>query len=111
MPATTRSRKNNLKDASEARETRQSKQPYQRPTVSPSISTSPPGLTQEFANTSRSKSPIFFWRETEPKTGWLSQWYFCDFTDPDGVVYHTAEQYAPPPPLSTICIDMTSPAI
>ena len=24
-------------------------------------------------------SPIFFWRETHPRWGWLSQWYECEF--------------------------------
>jgi hypothetical protein len=35
---------------------------------------------------------IYFWRETEPETGYLSQWWPCDFTDEKGVVYKTAEQ-------------------
>lgn len=104
MPATTRSRKSNLKDASDASETKQtnrskqSKQPYQRPTASSSTSTSQTEATQEVANTNPSKRPLFFWRETELVTGWLSQWYLCDFTDPDGVIYHTAEQYVSPFP-------------
>lgn len=41
-------------------------------------------------------APLYFWRESHPTTGWLSQWYACDFTDRDkstGVVYRTAEQY------------------
>jgi len=41
---------------------------------------------------------LFFWRETDPHTGWLSQWYPCAFTDDDGVVYKTAEQSVPCPP-------------
>lgn len=46
-----------------------------------------------------STSPtLFFWRETDPRTGWLSQWYPCAFTDDNGVVYKTAEQFVPYPP-------------
>jgi len=41
----------------------------------------------------RPSSALYFWRETDPKTGWLSQWYPCAFTDNDGVVYKTAEHY------------------
>lgn len=49
-------------------------------------------------STPSSTSPtLFFWRETDPRTGWLSQWYPCAFTDSDGVVYKTAEQFVPPP--------------
>ncbi|KAH8885070.1 DUF1768-domain-containing protein, partial [Thozetella sp. PMI_491] len=36
---------------------------------------------------------IYFWRETEGETGYLSQWYPCDFTDEAGTVYKTAEHY------------------
>ncbi len=35
---------------------------------------------------------VYFWRETEPETGYLSQWYPCAFTDEEGTVYKTAEQ-------------------
>ncbi|KAK0631865.1 hypothetical protein B0T14DRAFT_13779 [Immersiella caudata] len=48
------------------------------------------------ASSSNSADPsitFYFWRHTDPKKGWLSQWYECDFTDPDGVVYKTAEHY------------------
>ncbi|KAH8086865.1 hypothetical protein HD553DRAFT_308666, partial [Filobasidium floriforme] len=37
-------------------------------------------------------SPIFFWRETHPRWGWLSQWYECEF-EHDGIVYVTAEMW------------------
>jgi hypothetical protein len=37
-------------------------------------------------------SPVYFWRETHPNTGYLSQWYQCPFTDAEGTVYKTAEQ-------------------
>ena len=37
---------------------------------------------------------VYFWRETDPDYGFLSQWYYCPFTDPDdeSIVYFTAEQ-------------------
>ncbi|KAK0618433.1 hypothetical protein B0T17DRAFT_537930 [Bombardia bombarda] len=39
-------------------------------------------------------TPLYFWRETDHQTGWLSQWYMCDFTDAQGsVIYKTAEHY------------------
>jgi hypothetical protein len=39
-------------------------------------------------------SPVYFWRETEPSTGYLSQWYPCAFTDDTdpSIIYPTAEQ-------------------
>ena len=40
-----------------------------------------------------SSRPVYFWRETEPETGYLSQWYPCAFTDEEGTVYKSAEQY------------------
>lgn len=41
-----------------------------------------------------SPSPVYFWRETEPSTGYLSQWYPCAFTDDadPSIIYPTAEQ-------------------
>lgn len=43
---------------------------------------------------SKQTRPLYFWRETDPKTGWLSQWYFCPFKDDKNpaIVYETAEQ-------------------
>ncbi|GAB1310054.1 NADAR domain-containing protein [Madurella fahalii] len=40
-------------------------------------------------------SPVYFWRETEPETGYLSQWYPCAFSDDKdpSIIYHTAEHY------------------
>ena len=37
---------------------------------------------------------VYFWREVDPDFGFLSQWYYCPFTDPKdpSVVYPTAEQ-------------------
>ena len=37
---------------------------------------------------------VYFWRESDPDFGFLSQWYYCPFTDPkdDSIVYFTAEQ-------------------
>lgn len=37
-------------------------------------------------------SPLYFWKEADPKTGYLSQWHHCPFTDNDGKTYKTAEQ-------------------
>ncbi|KAL7936374.1 DUF1768 domain-containing protein [Trichoderma chlorosporum] len=39
--------------------------------------------------------PVYFWRETDPRTGWLSQWYYCPFKDDKNPpnVYETAEHY------------------
>ena len=38
--------------------------------------------------------PVYFWRETHPETGYLSQWYACPFHDREdrSIVYKTAEQ-------------------
>ncbi|KAH6634037.1 hypothetical protein B0J18DRAFT_6692 [Chaetomium sp. MPI-SDFR-AT-0129] len=40
-------------------------------------------------------SPVYFWRETEPLTGYLSQWYPCAFSDDtdSSTIYKTAEHY------------------
>lgn len=35
---------------------------------------------------------IYFWRETHPTTGYLSQWYGCPFKDDAGIIYGSAEQ-------------------
>lgn len=39
--------------------------------------------------------PIYFWRESDSHTGWLSQWYYCPFKDDKNpeLIYETAEQY------------------
>lgn len=41
-----------------------------------------------------SPDPIYFWRETDSETGWLSQWYYCPFKDDKdpSKTYKTAEQ-------------------
>jgi predicted NAD-dependent protein-ADP-ribosyltransferase YbiA (DUF1768 family) len=36
--------------------------------------------------------PVYFWRETEEKYGFLSQWYECYF-EHDGVTFNTAEMW------------------
>lgn len=38
--------------------------------------------------------PVYFWRETDPATGYLSQWYYCPFKDDqdEKKTYKTAEQ-------------------
>jgi hypothetical protein len=42
-----------------------------------------------------SEGPVYFWRETDSETGYLSQWFACPFRDPqDGTkIYKTAEHY------------------
>ncbi|OAA40526.1 protein T24A6.7 [Beauveria brongniartii RCEF 3172] len=37
----------------------------------------------------------YFWRESDPELGWLSQWYDCPFRDDENPerIYQTAEQY------------------
>ena len=37
---------------------------------------------------------VYFWRETDKTTGWLSQWYYCPFRDDEDPnrTYSTAEQ-------------------
>ncbi len=41
-----------------------------------------------------SSSPVYFWRDADPLTGYLSQWYPCAFSDDadPSIVYPTAEQ-------------------
>lgn len=45
------------------------------------------------------KSPVYFWKETEEKYGFLSQWYIAPFNAPTSVVnsssicFRSAEQY------------------
>lgn len=38
---------------------------------------------------------VYFWRESDPELGWLSQWYDCPFHDDENPerIYQTAEQY------------------
>ncbi|KAH7131420.1 hypothetical protein B0J13DRAFT_562564 [Dactylonectria estremocensis] len=44
---------------------------------------------------SLSPGPLYFWRETDSETGWLSQWYDCPFKDDEDPkkTYKTAEHY------------------
>ena len=37
-------------------------------------------------------TPIFFWQETHPRWGWLSQWYAIEF-EHDGITYVTTEMW------------------
>jgi predicted NAD-dependent protein-ADP-ribosyltransferase YbiA (DUF1768 family) len=37
-------------------------------------------------------APIFFWQETHPHWGWLSQWYAIEF-EHDGITYVTTEMW------------------
>jgi len=41
------------------------------------------------------EGPIYFWRESHPATGYLSQWYACPFHDPQdpSKIYQTAEHF------------------
>jgi len=43
---------------------------------------------------SAADGPVYFWRETHPETGYLSQWYACPFHDREdkSIIYKTAEQ-------------------
>ncbi|KAK3694292.1 hypothetical protein B0T22DRAFT_477052 [Podospora appendiculata] len=50
-------------------------------------------ISTNTTTTTTGTSPLFFFRENDPETGWLSQWYPSVFTDGDGVVYKTAEHY------------------
>ncbi|KAL2131566.1 hypothetical protein VTI74DRAFT_4890 [Chaetomium olivicolor] len=46
-------------------------------------------------DTDPSSSPVYFWRDSEPEGGYLSQWYPCAFSDDadPSIVYPTAEHY------------------
>ncbi|PTB71899.1 DUF1768-domain-containing protein [Trichoderma longibrachiatum ATCC 18648] len=39
--------------------------------------------------------PVYFFRETDPETGYLCQWYSCPFRDDKdpNIIYQTAEHY------------------
>ncbi|KAH0489638.1 hypothetical protein TgHK011_010057 [Trichoderma gracile] len=47
------------------------------------------------AESSDQSEPVYFWRETDPQTGYLSQWYYCPFRDDKdpNIIYETAEHY------------------
>ncbi|KAM0555743.1 hypothetical protein ACHAPJ_006136 [Fusarium lateritium] len=47
------------------------------------------------ATTSTEPGPVYFWRETDPEIGYLSQWYYCPFRDDkdENKTYKTAEHY------------------
>ncbi|TFB02741.1 N-glycosidase R617 [Trichoderma ghanense] len=47
------------------------------------------------AEPSGDSEPIYFWRETDPQNGYLSQWYYCPFRDDKdpNIIYETAEHY------------------
>lgn len=63
----------------------------------------PPPATQKQKDSNRPRgksslvtdTAVYFWRETDADYGFLSQWYYCPFTDPedDSIVYFTAEHY------------------
>lgn len=58
---------------------RPSKKPARRTTAKTSLQTD---------------TAVYFWRESDPNFGFLSQWYYCPFADPKdpSIVYATAEQ-------------------
>ncbi|CZS78397.1 unnamed protein product [Fusarium graminearum] len=39
--------------------------------------------------------PVYFWKESDPEAGYLSQWYYCPFRDDkdERIRYKTAEHY------------------
>ncbi|KAL6921623.1 hypothetical protein ACHAPO_010995 [Fusarium lateritium] len=39
--------------------------------------------------------PVYFWKESDPEVGYLSQWYYCPFRDDkdERIMYKTAEHY------------------
>jgi hypothetical protein len=43
---------------------------------------------------SSDSGPVYFWRESNPEVGYLSQWYHCPFLDDkdEKIKYKTAEQ-------------------
>ncbi|SPO04019.1 uncharacterized protein DNG_06702 [Cephalotrichum gorgonifer] len=43
----------------------------------------------------QTETGVYFWRDVDPDFGFLSQWYYCPFTDPkdSSIIYHTAEHY------------------
>ncbi|KAK0657470.1 hypothetical protein B0T16DRAFT_452928 [Cercophora newfieldiana] len=52
-----------------------------------------PKVETTSTSTPGTSSTLYFWRQSDLQKGWLSQWYEADFTDPNGIVYHTAEHY------------------
>lgn len=46
------------------------------------------------ADASSGDGPVYFWRESHPELGYLSQWYYCPFQNPEdpSKTYKTAEQ-------------------
>ncbi|KAF5656956.1 hypothetical protein FHETE_10708 [Fusarium heterosporum] len=46
------------------------------------------------SSSSSDPGPVYFWRDTDPEVGYLSQWYYCPFRDDQGTkTYKTAEHY------------------
>ncbi|KAK1755176.1 hypothetical protein QBC47DRAFT_382960 [Echria macrotheca] len=87
MPATTRSNKGEQRRGSPA-----TKKYKGNKNTTGGRETNPSSSTTTTTGPAPSP-PLFFWRETDPSTGWLSQWYQSDFTDSDGIVYKSAEHY------------------
>ena len=54
---------------------------------------SKPKKTMASSSTWSDEGPVYFWRETDPMVGYLSQWYYCPFKDDkEEKTYKTAEQ-------------------
>ncbi|KAK3341140.1 hypothetical protein B0T25DRAFT_573546 [Lasiosphaeria hispida] len=85
MPATTRSNKGATTLAKKKKQNEKA--------VSTARLEDAPSGAEITTPTASPNSPVYFWRETETKTGWLSQWYPCAFTDEEGIHYETAEHY------------------
>ena len=54
----------------------------------------PETSTEKSGSDGTVEDAIYFWRETDPENGYLSQWYDCPFRDKDAPnkIYKTAEQ-------------------
>ncbi|KAI1810580.1 DUF1768-domain-containing protein [Poronia punctata] len=59
-------------------------------TTTPTTTTPSPDAS---SSSSSSSTPLFFWKPTEPETGYLSQWYVQPFRDSSNKTYPTAEHY------------------
>lgn len=65
----------------------------ERPAKKPKVK-SAKKMAETNANASGDDGPVYFWRESHPELGYLSQWYYCPFKDPEDPTktYKTAEQ-------------------
>jgi len=79
--------------ASKATKEKQVAAALMAPTPETAVGTENPGAGPSTAVPD--EGPVYFWRETHPATGYLSQWYACPFHDPKdpSKIYRTAEHY------------------